>query len=54
VWNNYLSIFRNPLNDNKVMPEVVGMLREYFEVMRGAIREIEKRMVPDYDLDAKI
>ena len=36
IWNNYLPVFRNPINDSRLMPEIAGMLKDYFEVMKNA------------------
>jgi hypothetical protein len=55
VWNNYLPIFKNPLNDSKLLPDLEKrLLKEYFETMMKSIKDIEKKMIADYDLDTKI
>ena len=54
IWNNYLPIFRNPTNDQKLYAEIPQMLKEYFEIMKNALKEIEKKQIDDYDIDTKI
>jgi hypothetical protein len=43
IWNNFLPIFRNPINDTKVLQEISMMLKEFFETMRNSLKEIEKK-----------
>lgn len=54
IWNNYLITFKNPLNDTKLMPEILKLLERYFDTMKDSIQDIEKKMLSDYDLDSKI
>ena len=54
LWNCYLPVFKNSLNDGKLLPETKGLLRVFFECMKNSIKDIEKRIVADYDLDSKI
>ena len=37
IWNNYLPIFRNPVNDSRLLPEVADLLGDYFWQMQVAI-----------------
>ncbi len=43
IWNSFLPIFRNPINDNKLLPEITNLLKEFFEVMKNSLKEIEKK-----------
>lgn len=54
IWNNFLPIFRNPINDNKLLPEITNLLKEFFEIMKNSLKEIEKKQINDYDIDTKI
>jgi hypothetical protein len=54
LWNCFLPIFKNSLNDSKLLPSIKELLRVYFECMRNSIKDIEKQIVADYDLDSKI
>lgn len=54
TWNNYLMTFKNPLNDEKLLPEIVKLLDRYFKAMENSIKDIEKKMLADYDIDSKI
>lgn len=54
VWNNFLTIFRNPINDSKLLPEITNLLKEFFEIMKNSLKEIEKKNINDYDIDTKI
>jgi hypothetical protein len=54
TWNNYLLTFKNPLNDEKLLPEILDLLKAYFESMKSSIKDIEKKMLADYDIDSKI
>jgi hypothetical protein len=54
IWNNFLPIFRNPINDNKMLPEITNLLKEFFEIMKNSLKEIEKKQINDYDIDTKI
>jgi hypothetical protein len=54
LWNCYLQVFKNSLNDGKLLNETKELLRVFFECMKNSIKDIEKRMVADYDLDSKI
>jgi hypothetical protein len=37
IWNNYLITFKNPLNDTKLMPEILKLLERYFDTMKDSI-----------------
>ena len=54
IWNNYLPVFRNPSNDSKLLPEILNLLGEFFEAMKNYNKELEKKYIPDYDLDSKM
>ena len=54
IWNNFLTIFRNPINDSKLLPEITNLLKEFFEIMKNSLKEIEKKLINDYDIDTKI
>jgi hypothetical protein len=54
LWNNFLHIFRVTANDVKLRPDLVPLLKDYFEAMRNSLREIETKGVVYYDLDDKI
>jgi hypothetical protein len=54
IWNSYLMTFKNPLNDERLLPEIVKLLQAYFEAMKNSIKDIEKKMLADYDIDSKI
>lgn len=54
IWNNFLTVFRNPINDSKLLPEITNLLKEFFEVMKNSLKEIEKKSINDYDIDTKI
>lgn len=54
IWNNYLPVFRNPINDSKLLPDISDMLRSFFEVMKNSFKELEKKQIIDYDRDTKI
>ena len=54
IWNNYLPVFRNPSNDSKILPEILNLLGEFFEAMKNYNKELEKKYIPDYDLDSKM
>lgn len=43
IWNNFLPVFRNPINDNKLLSELTNLLKEFFEVMKNSLKEIEKK-----------
>ena len=53
IWNNYLPVFKNSLNDSKLHPNVFGMLEKYFNALKEAIKEIERRKIVDYELENK-
>jgi len=43
------------MNDSKLLPDIEKkLLKQYFEIMMKSIKEIEKKMIVDYDLDTKI
>ena len=46
--------FKNPLNDEKLLPDIVELLKSYFEAIKNSIKDIEKKMMADYDIDSKI
>jgi len=54
IWNNYLPIFRNPVNDSRLLPQVADLLGDYFWQMQIAIQIIEGNPTQDYDLEIKI
>ena len=54
IWNNFMMIFRNPINDSKLLPEISTLLRDFFETMRNSLKELEKKQITDYDIDTKI
>ena len=54
IWNNYLPVFRNPSNDVKLLPEIATLLKEFFEIMKNSLKELEKKQIIDYDIDTKI
>jgi hypothetical protein len=43
IWNNFLPIFRNPINDSKLLPEIAVLLKEFFETMKECFKELEKK-----------
>ena len=49
-----MTVFRNPINDSKLLPEITNLLKEFFEVMKNSLKEIEKKSINDYDIDTKI
>ena len=54
LWNCYLPIFKNSLNDGALLPEIKGMLKCFFECMQSSVKDIEKQTLADYDRDSKI
>lgn len=54
VWNNFLHLFRVIANDSKLRPDVVDLLKDYFEAMRIILKEVETKGKVYYDLDTKI
>lgn len=54
LWNNFVHIFRVTANDAKLRPDLAPLLKDYFEAMRNALKEVEAKGVVYYDLDDKI
>lgn len=48
IWNSYLPYFRSPQNDAKLLPEITPLLREYFDVMKKSLKELENKQITDY------
>lgn len=40
LWNNFLHIFRVTTNDSKLTPQLLPLLREYFEHMKATLKAI--------------
>jgi hypothetical protein len=38
IWNNYLDIFRHPMNDSKLLPRISELLKEYFDIMKNSLK----------------
>ena len=43
IWNSYLPYFRVPQNDAKLLPEILPMLKDYFDVMKKSLKELENK-----------
>ncbi|KAL4435549.1 hypothetical protein ABPG74_020325 [Tetrahymena malaccensis] len=54
IWNNFLSIFRNPIFDSKLLSSISTLLKKFFETMKVSFKELEKKQIIDYDRDTKI
>jgi hypothetical protein len=54
IWNNFLHVFRNPINDTKLHKDLCALLKKYFESMKKSLKEIESKGIVYYDLDTKI
>ena len=54
IWNNYLPVFRNPVNDVKLLKELKSLLGSYFWLMLEGIKALEKKVNQDYELELKI
>ena len=54
LWNNYLPVFKNSINDSKLYHRTINVLEKYVEILRIAIKEEEKKKLSDYDLEKKI
>lgn len=54
LWNNFIHVFRVTANDTRLRPDLSALLKDYFEAMRNALRDIETKGVVNYDLDDKI
>lgn len=50
LWNTYLKFFKNPQNDAKLLPELLPLLRDYFDIMKKSLKEIESKQITDYVL----
>ena len=53
IWNNFLHIFRNPINDSKLHPELCNLLKQFFESLKNSLKDIESKNIVYYDLDTK-
>ncbi len=55
IWNNFLEVFKNPLNDTKLLPELSqSLMKEMCESMKNMLKEIERKQVVDYEKDTKL
>jgi len=54
IWNQYLHLFKDSTNDTQLLPDIQKLLKEFFEVMKNALKDIENRKIVDYDLDSKV
>lgn len=54
IWNNFIHIFRNPINDSKLHSSLNQLLKKFFEAMKNSLKEIEAKQIIYYDLDTKI
>ena len=54
IWNNFLHIFRNPVRDSQLHPDLSQLLRKFFDAMNNSLKEIEAKGIVYYDLDIKI
>jgi len=43
IWNNFLSIFRNPTSDSKLLDSISLLLKKFFETMKVSFKELEKK-----------
>ena len=43
IWNNYLPVFRNPGNDEKLLEQISTLLKDFFDKMKVSFRELEKK-----------
>lgn len=49
-----MHIFRVTANDPKLRPDLTPLIKDYFDAMRNALKEMETKGVVYYDLDDKI
>jgi len=49
-----LHLFKDSTNDTQLLPDIQKLLKEFFEVMKNALKDIENRKIVDYDLDSKV
>lgn len=54
IWNNFLTVFRNPILDSKLLDSISLLLKRFFETMKVSFKELEKKQIIDYDRDTKI
>ena len=40
IWNNFIHIFRNPINDSKLHSSLNQLLKLFFEAMKNSLKEI--------------
>jgi hypothetical protein len=38
IWNNFLHIFKNPINDPNILPEISQVLKVFFEAMKNSLK----------------
>jgi hypothetical protein len=43
IWNSFLPYFKKPKNDSKLLPELFPMLKDYFDVMKKSLKELENK-----------
>ena len=48
LWNSYLKFFKYPQNDAKLLPELIPLLKDYFDIMKKALKDIESKQITDY------
>ena len=54
IWNNYLDIFRHPMNDSKLLDRMSDLLKEFFDVMKNSLKQLEEMNITDFDIESKI
>lgn len=52
IWNNFLHIFKNPINDSKLLQDLCQLLKQLFETMKNNLKDNNKKIV-SYDVDTK-